>query len=380
MTKDYYELLGVDRGADPAAMKKAFRRMAQKYHPDRNPDDPNAPERFKEINEAYETLSDERKRSVYDQYGQAGLDTDFSYAGSTGSEFNNAFNDIFENIFGMGGGGRGSPAANKKRGDDKGYGLEISLEQAVFGDSVSVKIPTVVVCAGCHGSGSAAGTTASDCRQCQGHGYIQTSKGFFQVQQTCPVCRGRGKMITTPCLRCGGRGQIEEWKDLSVSVPPGVDTGTRLRLSGKGDAGVGGAAPGDLFIQITVRRHPIFARDGDDLYCEIPIGFTEAALGGSIEVPTLQGQVKMKVPPGTQSGKSLRIRGRGAPSLRRGNKPGDLLCQVHVETPIRLTAHQRKILEAFRETLDKGGASQSPKRNSWFKSMKTFFKHSKDRG
>ncbi|MFO1368742.1 MAG: molecular chaperone DnaJ [Marinagarivorans sp.] len=367
--RDYYEILGVAKGVSEADLKKAYRRVAMKYHPDRNPDDKDAEEKFKEASEAYEVLSDENKRAAYDQYGHAGLEGAGGMGGGFGGGgFSDIFGDVFGDIFGGGGGGRrGGPA----RGSDLRYTLELSLEDAVKGTSVKIKVPTLVSCKTCDGSGAKSGTKPATCTTCGGHGQVRMQQGFFSVQQTCPTCRGKGKIITDPCKDCHGHGRVEETKTLNVKVPPGVDNGDRIRLAGEGEAGAEGGPSGDLYVQISVKEHEFFQRDGKNLYCEVPIGLVEACLGGEIEVPTLDGRVKLKIPEETQTGKLFRLRGKGVAPVR-GGAAGDLLCRVIVETPVNLTSKQKDLLRQLQEDMT-GSSTHSPKQSSWFEGMKNFF-------
>lgn len=368
--RDYYEILGVEKGASEADVKKAFRRVAMKHHPDRNPDNKESEEKFKEAQEAYEVLGDQEKRASYDRFGHAGVDPQGHGGGGGGGGFGDIFGDVFGDIFGGGGGGgrgRGGPA----RGSDMRYDLALSLEDAVRGKTVEIKVPTVVHCDTCDGSGARPGTSTTTCGTCQGHGQVRMSQGFFSVQQTCPQCHGRGKTITDPCGDCHGQGLREERQTLSVKIPPGVDSGDRIRLSGKGEAGPQGGPAGDLYVQVVVREHPIFVRDGANLHCEVPISFSQAALGGELEVPTLVGKVKLKIPAETQTGKLFRLRGKGVAPVRGGG-PGDLLCRVLVETPVHLSATQRELLEKFEESLG-GKRKHSPKSENWFAGVKKFF-------
>jgi len=367
--RDYYEVLGVEKGASEQELKKAYRRVAMKYHPDRNPDDKTAEEKFKEASEAYEVLSDAQKRAAYDQFGHAGVEGAGGMGGGAGGfgNFSDIFGDVFGDIFGAAGGrGRGGPS----RGSDLRYTLDLDLEEAVKGTTVQIRVPTLVGCEVCDGSGSKPGTRPSTCTTCGGIGQVRMQQGFFAVQQTCPNCRGRGTLITDPCSKCHGKGRIEETKTLSVKVPPGVDTGDRIRLSGEGEAGPEGGPPGDLYVQVAVRAHEFFERDGKNLYCEVPIGFVEAALGGELEVPTLDGRVKLKVPAETQTGKLFRLRGKGVTPVR-GGAPGDLLCRVVVETPVNLNSRQKELLREFQESIS--GTKHSPRQSSWFEGMKNFF-------
>ncbi|MGL4318938.1 MAG: molecular chaperone DnaJ [Pseudomonas sp.] len=370
--RDYYEVLGVERGVSEAELKKAYRRLAMKHHPDRNPDDKASEEKFKEANEAYEVLSDASKRSAYDQYGHAGVDPQMGGGGGFGgggANFSDIFGDVFSDFFG--GGGRGGSRGGAQRGSDLRYTLELDLEEAVRGTTVTIRVPTLVNCKPCDGSGAKKGTSPVTCTTCGGIGQVRMQQGFFSVQQTCPRCHGNGKMITDPCGSCHGQGRVEESKTLSVKVPAGVDTGDRIRLSGEGEAGSMGGPAGDLYVVVNVREHAIFQRDGKHLYCEVPISFADAALGGELEVPTLDGRVKLKIPEGTQTGKLFRLRGKGVAPVRGGGA-GDLLCKVAVETPVNLDKRQRELLEEFRKSLE-GDSSHSPKASGWFDGVKRFF-------
>ncbi len=361
--RDYYEVLGVNRDASADEVKKAFRRVAMKHHPDRNPDNKQAEEKFKEAQEAYEILSDDEKRNNFDRFGHAAA----NQSSSGGAAFSDIFGDVFGDIFGGGSAGRGAPA----RGSDLRYDLHLELEDAVRGKTVEIEIPTMETCIACGGSGARKGSSPKTCSSCQGAGQVRMQQGFFSVQQTCPKCRGRGQMITDPCGECHGQGVQEKRNTLSVKIPAGVDTGDRIRLSGKGEAGPQGGANGDLYVQIGVSKHSIFVRDGANLHCDVPISFRQAALGGDLEVPTLSGRVKLKIPSETQSGKLFRLRGKGVSQVRGGG-PGDLLCKVIVETPVNLSAKQIKLLEGFDKSLS-GNSKHSPRSESWFGGVKTFF-------
>ena len=368
--RDFYEVLGVERGVSEAELKKAYRRLAMKHHPDRNPDDKASEEKFKEANEAYEVLSDAAKRSAYDQYGHAGVDPQMGGGGGPGgANFSDIFGDVFSDFFG--GGGRGGSRGGAQRGSDLRYTLELDLEEAVRGTTVTIRVPTLVNCKPCDGSGAKKGTNPVTCTTCGGIGQVRMQQGFFSVQQTCPRCHGSGKMITDPCGSCHGQGRVEEHKTLSVKVPAGVDTGDRIRLTGEGEAGAMGGPAGDLYVVVNVREHAIFQRDGKHLYCEVPISFADAALGGELEVPTLDGRVKLKIPEGTKTGKMFRLRGKGVAPVRGGGA-GDLMCKVAVETPVKLDKRQRELLDEFRKTLE-GDSSHSPKANGWFEGVKRFF-------
>jgi molecular chaperone DnaJ len=372
--RDYYEVLGVARDASETEIKKAYRRVAMKFHPDRNPGDKEAEDNFKEANSAYEVLSDSQKRAAYDQFGHAGVDGQAGAGGfgAGGASFSDIFGDVFGDIFGGGGGGGGRGRGGPQRGSDLRYTLEIDLEQAVKGTTAKIRVPTLVRCDECTGTGARKGSSPVTCTTCGGVGQIRMQQGFFSVQQTCPNCRGKGKMIADPCGKCYGRGLIEETKTLSVKVPPGVDTGDRIRLAGEGEAGPDGGPAGDLYVQMSVREHPIFERDGRHLYCEVPISFADAALGGELEVPTLEGRVKLKIPTETQTGKLFRLRGKGVTPVRGGG-PGDLLCRVVVETPVNLNKRQKELLKELQDSLDGGDGQQSPRKGSWFEGMKNFF-------
>lgn len=366
--RDYYEVLGVDKSASDQEIKKAFRRVAMKHHPDRNPDDASSGEKFKEAQEAYEILGDGDKKAAYDRFGHAGVDGNAGGGGGGfgGAGFGDAFGDVFGDIFG-GGGRRSGPA----RGADLRYDLELDLEDAVKGKTIKIDVPRSVHCDTCDGSGARPGSSPVTCGTCGGSGQVRMSQGFFQVQQTCPNCGGKGQIITDPCGDCHGRGVKEEYTKLSVKIPPGVDTGDRIRLGGKGEAGPNGGAVGDLYVQVHVREHSIFVRDGSHLHCEVPISFAQAALGGVLEVPTLTGKVKLKIPAETQSGKVFRLRGKGVAPVR-GGATGDLLCRVVLETPINLSEDQRELLESFDKSL-MGKGKHSPRSSSWFDGVKNFF-------
>lgn len=370
--EDYYQLLGVSRNATEAEIKKSFRRLAMKYHPDRNADNPEAEEKFKKIKEANDVLSDPKKRSAYDQFGHAGVDPSMGGggAGFGGGNFSDIFGDVFGDIFGGGGarGGRGGA----QRGSDLRYNLEVTLEEAVAGTEVKIPIPTLVTCTKCDGSGAAKGSKVLTCTTCDGHGAVRMQQGFFSVQQTCPSCRGTGKEIKDPCKSCHGEGRVQETKTLSVKIPAGVDTGDRIRLSGEGEAGEAGAPSGDLYVQVSVKEHPIFTRDGANLYCEVPIGFPTACLGGEVEVPTLTGKVALKIPSETQTGRMFRLGGKGVKPVRGGHT-GDLMCRVRIETPVHLSKEQVELVRQLDESLTGGGSKHSPQAHSWLDGVKQFF-------
>ena len=375
--RDYYEVLGATKTASEAELKKAFRRAAHKYHPDRNPDNAEAEEKFKEAKEAYEVLSDAQKRSAYDQFGHAGVDPSMGgggYGGAGASNFSDVFGDVFGDIFGGGGGGgRGQQV---RRGADLRYNLDLSLEEAVNGTSTNIEVATHVACGTCKGSGAKKGTSPVTCTTCGGHGQVRMQQGFFSLQQSCPHCGGTGQMIKDPCGDCRGSGHVRKNKKLSVKVPAGVDNGDRIRLSGEGEVGDRGAPSGDLYVQINVREHPIFIRDGNDLYCEVPISFVSATLGGELEVPTLSGRVNLKIPEETQSGRMFRMRGKGVKSVRSGST-GDLMCKIEVETPVNLNDKQKELLRQFEAETDRHDGKHSPKANSWLGRVKHFFEEMK---
>jgi molecular chaperone DnaJ len=370
--RDYYQVLGVPRNATEEAVTKAYRRLAMKYHPDRNPDDKEAEERFKEAKEAYEILTDAQKRAAYDQYGHAGLDA--ARGAGQGFSPSDAFGDIFGDMFGdiFGGGRRGGGRSAVYRGADLRYELTLDLEQAVFGTSTEIDFQTVAECSECGGSGAARGQTPATCDTCSGAGQVRISQGIFAVQQTCPRCKGRGTIIKDPCKKCGGNGRMRTGKRLSVKVPAGVDTGDRIRLAGEGEAGRNGGPTGDLYVEIVVREHPIFERDHAHLSCEVPISFVTAALGGSVEVPTLEGQAMIKVPAGTQSGRVFRLREKGVKPVR-GGSTGDLFCRVVVETPVELNAEQKELLRKLDVSLTSDEKSHNPRERSWLEGVRQFF-------
>jgi len=372
--RDYYEILGVAKNASDDELKKAYRKLAMKYHPDRNPDSKEAEEKFKEAKEAYEMLSDEQKRAAYDRFGHAGVDPNSGMGAGMGGAgaggFADAFGDIFGEIFGAAGRRGGGPQVY--RGADLKYTLDITLEQAANGFDTEIRVPSWENCDVCHGSGAKPGTQPRTCHTCDGAGVVRMQQGFFSVQQHCPTCHGSGKEITDPCTACDGVGRIRRNKTLQVKIPAGIDDGMRIRSAGNGEPGVNGGPPGDLYVEIHLKPHGIFQRDGDDLHCELTIPFTTAALGGELEVPTLTGRGAITIPDGTQSGKTFRLRGKGIRGLR-SSYPGDLYCHVSVETPVRLTEEQKKILKQFEASLQQGGEKHSPNSQSWRDRVKNFF-------
>jgi molecular chaperone DnaJ len=370
--RDFYEVLGVNRDASDDDIKKSYRKLAMKWHPDRNPDNPKAEDHFKEAKLAYEILSDPKKRGAYDQFGHAGVDPSAMAGAGAGAGFS-GFGDVFSDIFGeiFGGAGR-SGRSSVFRGADLRYNLEIALEQAAKGFETRIRIPTMAECATCHGSGAKPGTQPQTCTTCRGAGQVRVSQGPFSIAQTCPRCHGSGKMITSPCSACAGAGRIKHHKTLQVRIPAGVDEGDRVRLTGEGEPGVNGGPPGDLYVQVHIKPHPMFQRDHDDLHCEMPVSFATAALGGDIEIPTLDGTARIRVPAESQSGKTFRLRGKGIKGVR-SEAPGDLFCHVVVETPVKLTDRQKELLREF-ETISQGDAAlHNPRSKGWFDKVKEFF-------
>ena len=374
--RDYYESLSVPKNASDEEIKKAYRKMAMKHHPDRNQGDESkkAEEKFKEVKEAYEMLSDPQKKAAYDQYGHAGVDPNRGGAGAEGfGGFAEAFGDIFGDVFG-GAAGRGRQQGGRQvyRGSDLSYAMEVTLEEAANGKEAQIRIPSWDECSTCKGNGAKPGTKPIVCTTCQGHGQVQMRQGFFSVQQTCPQCRGTGKIIPEPCVACHGVGKIKNNKTLEVKIPAGIDDSMRIRSAGNGEPGTNGGPAGDLYIEIRLAKHDIFERDGDDLHCQVPVGFTTAALGGEIEVPTLAGKAGIDIPDGTQHGKTFRLRGKGIKGVR-SSYPGDLYCHIAIETPVKLTEHQRKLLKEFDESIRKGGSKHSPSGDSWTDKLKNLF-------
>ncbi len=379
--RDYYEILGLAKGATEDEIKKAYRKLAMKFHPDRNQGDgaKAAEEKFKEAKEAYEILSDEQKRAAYDQYGHAGVDPNGGgFRGGPGAEgfggFAEAFGDIFGDIFGGGGAGGGRRGGQQVyRGNDLSYAMEITLEEAALGKETQIRVPSWDNCDTCGGTGAKPGTKTKTCSTCGGSGTVHMRQGFFSVQQTCPHCHGTGKIIPEPCTACNGAGKIKRQKTLEVKIPAGINEGMRIRSAGNGEPGQNGGPPGDLYIEIRIKPHDIFERDGDDLHCTVPVSITTAALGGSVEVPTLSSKLEIELPEGTQHGKTFRLRGKGIKGIRSAY-PGDLYCHVTVETPVKLTEHQRKLLKELDESLKKGGEKHSPNSKSWTDRVKDLFK------
>ena len=373
--RDFYEILGVNRDASDEEIKKAYRKLAMKFHPDRNPDNPKAEEHFKEAKEAYEILSDGQKRAAYDQYGHAGVDPQAGMGGGFGGGgggFADAFGGIFDEIFGGRGGGGGGGRSNVYRGADLRYNLEVTLEQAAHGTETKIRIPTMEECETCHGSGAKPGTQPKTCPTCNGAGQVRLQQGFFSIQQTCPKCHGTGRIIPDPCKDCGGAGRIKQHKTLSVKIPAGVDEGDRIRLAGEGEHGVNGGPPGDLYVQIHLKQHAVFTRDHNDLHCEMPISFSTAALGGEIQIPTLDGAAAIKIPPETQSGRVFRLRGKGIKGVR-SHTHGDLMCHVVVETPVSLTERQKELLRELEESSKGSDHKHNPRAKSWMDKVKEFF-------
>jgi len=370
---DYYQTLGVAREANAAEIKKAYKTLAMKHHPDRNQGDKSSEEKFKELSEAYEVLSDDNKRQTYNQFGHEGMDSRFGGGGgaggfSGGGGFNDIFGDVFGDIFGGGGSGGRSQS---RRGSDLEYQIELSLEEAVSGKKVKMKIPTSINCVDCDATGAKNGTAFSTCAQCNGVGQVRMSQGFFSVQQPCPRCGGRGKSIDEACNTCSGAGKTNKTKSLSVDIPKGVDTGDQIRLSGEGEAGGQGAPSGDLYVSVRVTAHSIFERQQDDLLCELPVNFTSATLGDKVIIPTLTGKVELKIPGGTQSGKQFRIKGKGVKSVR-SNSTGDLYCRVHIETPVNLTNEQEDLLRQLDNSFRKGKSKHIPREHTWVDKIKDF--------
>jgi molecular chaperone DnaJ len=368
--RDFYEVLGVGKNASDEDLKKAYRKLAMKHHPDRNPDNPGAEAKFKEAKEAYEMLSDPQKRAAYDQYGHAGVDPNMGGGGFAGGGFADAFGDIFGDIFGQGGGRSAGPQVYK--GADLRYNMDITLEQAAEGYSTQIRVPSWSNCKHCSGTGAEPGSKVETCPTCNGQGQVRVAQGFFSMQQTCPKCRGTGQYIPKPCKQCHGSGKLKEQKTLEIKIPAGIDDGMRVRSVGNGEPGVNGGPSGDLYVEVRVKPHPVFERDGTDLHVQMPISFATATIGGEIEVPTLTGRVEFPIPEGTQTGKTFRLRNKGIKGLRSA-VVGDLFVHVMVETPVKLSDEQKDLLKQFDESLRSGGAKHNPHQKGWFDSVKSFF-------
>ncbi|MBZ2278995.1 molecular chaperone DnaJ [Buchnera aphidicola] len=370
--KDYYHILGISKNAEEREIKKAYKRLAMQYHPDRNQGNKNAENKFKEVKEAYEVLINKERRSAYDQYGHAAFENGYSNnqnhsTFTSSSDLGDIFGDVFGDIFG------GNRNQRAKKGSDLCYNMEICLEEAVKGTIKEIRIPTLKSCQKCYGSGDSSGAKPRSCFTCNGKGQIHSRKGFFTVQQSCPSCYGKGTIIHNPCSICHGKGRVETYKTLSIKIPPGIDTNDRIRLNNEGEAGENSAPSGDLYVQITIKKHPIFEREENNLYCEVPINFSMAALGGEIEVPTLDGRVNLKIPSETQSGKLFRIRGRGVKSVQSRHS-GDLLCRVVVETPVNLNTKQKNLLHELGKSFNGyKGEKNSPRSKRFFDGVKRFF-------
>ncbi|MDP5023312.1 MAG: molecular chaperone DnaJ [Burkholderiaceae bacterium] len=371
--RDFYEVLGVPKNASDDEIKKAYRKLAMKWHPDRNQGDASAESKFKEVKEAYEMLSDAEKRGAYDQYGHAGVDPNMRGGAGGPGGFGDAFGEIFGDIFGGGRrGGGGGGGRQVFRGNDLSYAMDITLEEAAAGKESQIRIPSWDSCTPCDGTGAKPGTQAKTCTTCHGAGQVQMRQGFFSVQQTCPHCHGKGKIIADPCNTCHGQGQTKTNKTLEIKIPAGIDDGMRIRSTGNGEPGQNGGPPGDLFIEIRLRKHDIFERDGDDLHCQVPVNMTSAALGGEIDLPTLAGKATIEIPEGTQNGKTFRLRGKGIKGVR-SSIAGDLYCHIVTETPVKLTEHQRKLLKELDESFKKNRDKHSPNGGGWFEKAKAFF-------
>lgn len=368
--RDYYEVLGVGKSATDAELKKAYRRLAMKHHPDRNPDDAAAEVKFKEAKEAHDILSNAEKKAAYDQFGHAAFEGGMGGGGAQGAGgFGDIFGDMFGDIFGGQGGGR----QRQRRGSDLRYNMELTLEEAVRGVEKNITVPRMAGCKTCHGSGAKEGSKPTHCGTCNGQGQVRIQQGFFSVQQTCPKCHGNGTIISDPCNDCHGEGRVRENKKLSVKIPAGVDEGDQIRLSGEGENAGSGGINGDLYVSVSLLAHEIFTREGVDLHCTVPISYSTLALGGELEVPTLDGRAKLKIPAGTQSGKMFRLRGKGVKNVRNAGFVGDLYCEVMVETPVNLTKRQKELFQELDDSINSGGRKHSPAGSSWSDKIKSFF-------
>lgn len=368
--QDFYQTLGIAKNSTDAEIKKAYRRQAMKHHPDRNPGNKASEEKFKEAKEAYEVLSDPQKRSTYDQFGHAGMNTQSGMGGgfNPGDSFNDIFGDMFGDIFGS----RRGQRSNTQRGSDLRYNLTLDLEQAVFGDTIKIKIPSLTTCSPCKGSGAKTGTSRATCQKCDGRGNVRVQQGFFTLQQTCPACRGTGQTIPYPCADCNGSGRVQKNRTISIKIPSGVDNNDRIRLSNEGEAGINGGPAGDLYVDIAVREHSIFTREGSNLFCNVPTSYSTAVLGGVVKVPTIDGVVNLTIPSETQSGKIFRLKGKGITSYR-DTRIGDLYCTLQIETPVNLDSEQKNLLKQFEESINSSSQNHRPHKSSWKKSVKQFF-------
>jgi len=368
--QDFYQTLGIAKNSTDAEIKKAYRRLAMKHHPDRNPGNATSEQKFKEAKEAYEALSDPQKRSTYDQFGHAGMNTQSGTGGgfNPGDSFNDIFGDMFGDIFGA----RRGQRPNTQRGSDLRYNLTLDLEQAVFGDTIKIKIPSLTACTPCKGSGAKAGTSVATCQKCEGRGNVRVQQGFFTLQQTCPACRGTGQSIPYPCADCNGSGRVQKNRTISIKIPSGVDNDDRIRLSNEGEAGINGGPSGDLYVDITVKEHSIFTREGSNLFCNVPTSYSTAVLGGVVKVPTIDGAVNLTIPSETQSGKVFRLRNKGITSYR-DTRIGDLYCKLQIETPVNLNSKQKSLLKQFEESINISSKNHRPHKSSWKKSVKQFF-------
>jgi len=368
--QDFYQTLGIAKNSTDAEIKKAYRRQAMKHHPDRNPDNKASEQKFKEAKEAYEVLSDPQKRSTYDQFGHAGMNTQSGMGGgfNPGDSFNDIFGDMFGDIFGS----RRGQRSNIQRGSDLRYNLTLDLEQAVFGDTIKIKIPSLTTCSPCKGSGAKTGTSRATCQKCDGRGNVRVQQGFFTLQQTCPACRGTGQTIPFPCADCNGSGRVQKNRTISIKIPSGVDNNDRIRLSNEGEAGINGGPAGDLYVDIAVREHSIFTREGSNLFCNVPTSYSTAVLGGVVKVPTIDGVVNLTIPSETQSGKVFRLKGKGITSYR-DTRIGDLYCTLQIETPVNLDSEQKNLLKQFEESINSSSQNHRPHKSSWKKSVKQFF-------